>query len=104
MSDFERDMSVALGIEEPRPKYTGPSFMRPVQPSALLAPIVGDKVQLRTDVTRKLWEYIKRHKLQDKKNRRMINANKTLRPLFNNARQVSMFELTRLVNKHLLVV
>jgi chromatin remodeling complex protein RSC6 len=72
--------------------------MAAVQPSASLASVVGDKPMPRTEITRKLWDYIKKNKLQDAVNRRMINADDKLRPIFGKA-QVSMFEMTALVNK-----
>jgi chromatin remodeling complex protein RSC6 len=71
-----------------------------MKPSADLASVVGSSPMPRTEVTKKLWQYIKRKGLQDSKNRRMINADDNLRPIFGRA-QVSMFEMTRLVNKHL---
>jgi len=74
--------------------------MRPMQPSGELANVVGSSPMPRTEVTKKLWGYIKRKGLQDSKNRRMINADENLRPIFGRG-QVSMFEMTRLVNKHL---
>ena len=76
------------------------AFMRPMQPSGDLANVVGSSPMPRTEVTKKLWQYIKRKGLQDSKNRRMINADENLRPIFGRG-QVSMFEMTRLVNKHL---
>ena len=84
-----------------KPRKANAAFMKPVQPSAALAEIVGSKAIPRTEVTKKLWAYIKRKGLQDSKNRRMINADDNLRPVFNGTKQVSMFEMTRLVNKHL---
>ncbi len=77
------------------------AFMKPMQPSSDLAAVVGSGAMPRTEVTKKLWQYIKRKGLQDAKNRRMINADENLRPIFGGSRQVSMFEMTRLVNKHL---
>jgi chromatin remodeling complex protein RSC6 len=76
------------------------AFMKPVQPDAKLAAVVGSKPIPRTQLTKKLWNYIKRNKLQDKKNRRMINADAKLKPVFNGKSKVSMFEMTKLVNKH----
>ena len=76
------------------------AFMKPMQPSSDLAAVVGSGAMPRTEVTKKLWGYIKRKGLQDSKNRRMINADDNLRPIFGRS-QVSMFEMTRLVNKHL---
>ena len=76
------------------------AFMKPMQPSSDLASVVGSSPMPRTEVTKKLWQYIKRKGLQDSKNRRKINADDNLRPIFGRG-QVSMFEMTRLVNKHL---
>ena len=77
------------------------AFMKPLQPSAALAEVVGKKPLARTEVTKKLWAYIKKNKLQDKKNRRLINADETLKPVFGGKKQVNMFEMTKLVGKHL---
>jgi len=76
------------------------AFMKPVAPDAKLAVVVGSKPMPRTELTKKLWAYIKKKGLQDKKNRRMINADAALKPVFNGKAQVSMFEMTKLVNKH----
>jgi len=78
-----------------------PAFMKPMTPTAMLAAVVGPMAQARTEVTKKIWGYIKRNKLQDAINRRMINADEKLREVFGGKRQVSMFEMTKLVNKHL---
>lgn len=75
--------------------------MKPLEPSDALAKVVGAKALPRTQVVKKLWEYIKKHDLQDKKNRRNINADATLKPIFGGKSQVSMFEMTKLVSKHL---
>ncbi len=77
------------------------AFMKPMRPDEKLAAVVGAKAMPRTEVTKKLWAYIKRKGLQDKKNRRMINADANLKPVFNGKSQVSMFEMTKLVNRHL---
>ena len=76
------------------------AFMRAMQPSAQLATVVGNNPMPRTEITKKLWAYIKRKGLQDAKQRRMINADENLRPIFKKD-QVSMFDMTKLVNKHL---
>ena len=76
------------------------AFMKALQPSSALAEIVGSKALPRTQVVKKLWDYIKKNDLQDKKNRRNINADAKLKPIFGKA-QVSMFEMTKLVSKHL---
>ena len=73
-------------------------FMAPVTPSEKLAAIVGSKPIPRTEITKKLWAYIKKNNLQDKKNKRMINADDKLRPIFKKD-QVSMFDMTKLVAK-----
>lgn len=77
------------------------AFMKPMQPSAQLAAVVGNSPMPRTEVTKKLWAYIKRKGLQDAKERRMINADDALKPIFNGKTKVSMFDMTKLVNKHL---
>jgi upstream activation factor subunit UAF30 len=76
------------------------AFMKPVTPSPALAEVIGNKPMPRTEVTKKLWAYIKKNQLQDSKNKRMINADETLRPIFGKS-SVNMFEMTRLVGKHL---
>jgi upstream activation factor subunit UAF30 len=78
-----------------------PAFMKPMQPSAQLGAVVGNNPMPRSEVTKKIWAYIKRQGLQDNKNRRMINADDKLGPVFGSKKQVSMFEMTKLVNKHL---
>jgi chromatin remodeling complex protein RSC6 len=77
------------------------AFMRPVTPSPALAEVVGSKPIPRTEVTKKLWAYIKKNGLQDKKNRRMINADATLKTVFGGKSSVNMFDMTKLVGKHL---
>jgi chromatin remodeling complex protein RSC6 len=77
------------------------AFMAPVSPSATLAPVVGDKPIPRTEVTKRLWAYIKKNGLQDQKNRRQINADATLKSVFGGRSSVNMFEMTKLVGKHL---
>jgi chromatin remodeling complex protein RSC6 len=78
-----------------------PAFMKPMQPSAALALVVGNNPMPRTEITKKLWQYIKKNGAQDQKERRMINADDKLRPVFGGKNKVSMFEMTKLVNKHL---
>ena len=78
-----------------------PAFMKPMTPSATLAPVVGATPMPRTEVTKKLWQYIKKNNLQDAKNRRAINADDKLKPVFGGKAQVSMFDMTKLVSKHL---
>ena len=76
------------------------AFMAALNPSAALAAVVGSKPIPRTQIIKKIWEYIKKNKLQDNKNRRMINADEKLLVLFAGKKQISMFELAKVVNKH----
>ncbi len=78
-----------------------PAFMKPLTPSAELGAVVGTKPLPRTEVVKKLWVYIKKHDLQDAKNRRNINADDKLKKVFGGKKQVNMFEMTKLVSKHL---
>ena len=77
------------------------AFMKPMTPSASLAEVVGSKPIPRTEVTKKLWAYIKKNKLQDPKNLRMIKADAALKAVFGGKSTVNMFEMTKLVSKHL---
>ena len=77
------------------------AFMKPVTPSAALAEVVGTKPIPRTEVTKRLWAYIKKNKLQDPKNKRTIKADAVLKPVFGGKAAVNMFEMTKLVSKHL---
>ena len=76
------------------------AFMAPVTPDSALAAVVGDKPMPRTEITKRLWAYIKKNGLQDQKNRRMINADAALKPVFGGKATVNMFEMTKLVSKH----
>lgn len=77
------------------------AFMKPMQPDAALSAVVGSSPMPRTEVTKKLWQYIKRNGLQDAKERRMINADDKLKVVFGGKGKVSMFEMTKLVSKHM---
>ena len=77
------------------------AFMKAMTPTAILAAVIGEKPAPRTEVTKKIWDYIKKNKLQDAINKRMINADEKLKAVFGGKRQVSMFEMTKLVNAHL---
>lgn len=77
------------------------AFMKPMTPSAALAAVIGSSAMPRTEVTKKIWAYIKRNKLQDTKNKRNINADEKLKDVFGGKKQVSMFEMTKMVSKHL---
>jgi len=86
-----------------KPKSTrkpNPALLKPVQPDAALAAIVGSTPLPRSEMTKKLWDYIKKHKLQDEKNKRNINADEALKVVFGGKSQVSMFEMTKLVSAH----
>lgn len=76
------------------------AFMKPIQPDDKLAAVVGSKPLPRTEITKKLWAYIKKNGLQDKKNRRNINADDVLLAIFGGKKTVNMFEMTKLVAKH----
>ena len=78
-----------------------PAFMKAMTPSPALAEVVGSKPIPRTEVTKRLWAYIKKNKLQDAKNRRMIKSDDALKPVFGGKSSVNMFEMTKLVSKHL---
>jgi upstream activation factor subunit UAF30 len=84
----------------PAKRAPNAAFMKPLTPSAALAAVIGKKPMPRTEVTKKIWEYIKKHKLQDAENRRMINADAKLLAVFAKP-QVSMFEMTKLISGHL---
>jgi len=87
--------------QQKKKRKPNPAFMKPMQPDAQLSAVVGDRPMPRTEVTKKIWDYIKKNNLQDSKNKRMINADEKLKSVFNGKRQVSMFEMTKLVNGHL---
>ena len=76
------------------------AFMKAMTPSAALAAVIGDKAMPRTEVTKKIWEYIKKNDLQDQAKKTMINADDALKVIFNGKGQVSMFEMTKLVSAH----
>jgi chromatin remodeling complex protein RSC6 len=82
-------------------KKANSAFMKPMTPSDALAKVTGPKPLPRSEVAKKLWVYIKKHGLQDAKNRRMINADDVMKVIFKGKKQVSMFEMTALVSKHL---
>lgn len=86
---------------EPAARKPNAAFMKEMTPSAELSPVVGASPLPRTEVTKKVWEYIKKHDLQDAANRRMINADDKLKAVFGGKAQVSMFEMTKLISDHL---
>lgn len=77
-----------------------PGFMKPMTPDAALAAVIGSTPIPRTEIVKELWVYIKKHNLQDAKNKRMINADSKLKELFDGKPQISMFELASLIGKH----
>jgi chromatin remodeling complex protein RSC6 len=77
------------------------AFMKPMTPSATLGAVIGANPLPRTEVTKKVWDYIKKNKLQDEANKRMINADDKLKAVFGGKKQVSMFEMTKLISNHL---
>ena len=82
-------------------RKANPALMKPVTPSAQLAAVVGAKPAPRGQMTKRLWDYIKKNKLQDKVKKTMIHADDKLKVIFNGKKSVSMFEMTKLVSKHL---
>lgn len=76
------------------------AFMKPLTPSAALADVIGSQARPRTEVVKKIWDYIKKNGLQDKKNKRMINADAKLKTVFGGKGQISMFELAKVLSKH----
>ncbi|MFN2419843.1 MAG: SWIB/MDM2 domain-containing protein [Gemmatimonadota bacterium] len=87
--------------EKKKKRQPNPAFMKPMRPDSALGAVVGPEPKPRTEVTKKIWDYIKKNNLQDSQNKRMINADDKLRPVFNGKSKVSMFEMTKLVNNHL---
>ena len=77
------------------------AFMKPMQPDDKLSAIVGNKAMPRSEITKKVWDYIKKNGLQDKKQRTQINADDNMKKVFGGKSQVSMFEMTKLVNQHM---
>ena len=92
---------MAKSVKKKPARKANAAFMKPVAPSAALAEVVGSKQIPRTEVTKKLWAYIKKNGLQDQKNKRMINADSTLKTVFGGKSSVNMFDMTKLVSKHL---
>ena len=92
---------MAKSVKKKPARKANAAFMKPVTPSPALAEVVGSKPIPRTEVTKKLWAYIKKNGLQDQKNKRMINADPTLKTVFGGKASVNMFDMTKLVSKHL---
>jgi chromatin remodeling complex protein RSC6 len=91
---------MAKSSETPKRK-ANPALLKPVQPDATLAVVVGSTPIPRSEVTKKLWDYIKKHKLQDEKKKTNINADDALTAVFGGKKQVTMFEMTKLVSQHI---
>lgn len=87
--------------EEKKKRKPNPAFMKAVQPDAALAAVVGGGAMPRPEIMKKVWEYIKKNGLQDSKNKRAINADEKLEKVFDGKKQVSMFDMTKLIFKHL---
>jgi upstream activation factor subunit UAF30 len=83
------------------PKKANSALMKPVQPDDVLAKVVGEKPLPRGELTKKIWDYIKKHKLQDEKKKTLINADDALKAIFDGKKQVTMFEMTKLVSGHI---
>ena len=88
-------------VKKKAKRKPNPALMKPMMPSATLAAVIGAKAAPRGQITKSLWAYIKKHGLQDKINKRLINADEKLKKLFGGKSVVNMFEMTKLVNKHL---
>jgi chromatin remodeling complex protein RSC6 len=95
-----KSASKKAGAKKSSGRKPNAAFMAPLTPDATLAEVIGNKPLPRTEIVKKIWEYIKKNNLQDKTNRRMINADEKLRPLFGKD-QISMFELAKVVNQHI---
>jgi upstream activation factor subunit UAF30 len=85
----------------PKKRKVNPALMKPVQPDDVLGAVVGNKPAPRGQITKKLWDYIKKNGLQDAKNKRQINADDALKAVFGGKKSVTMFEMTKLVSKHI---
>ncbi len=94
-------MPVKKTAKKPAKRKPNAAFMKPMVPDAALAAVVGKKPIPRTEITKKLWEYIKKNDLQNPKNRREIIADDKLKPLFDGKKMVNMFEMTKLVSGHM---
>ena len=93
--------ATTAGAKKAVKRKANPALMQPLQPDAMLSAIVGSKPAPRGQIVKKLWDYIKKNNLQDTKNKRQINADEKLKPIFNGKKQVSMFEMAKLVSAHI---
>jgi len=101
-----KSVAKKAAVKKPAAKKTATrtpnaAFMKPLTPSGILAAVIGANPLPRTEVTKKIWDYIKKFKLQDELNKRMINADEKLKAVFGGKKQVSMFEMTKLISNHL---
>ena len=101
MAKSKKSSKKSKGKAKKSGRKANPAFMKPMTPSSTLAAVIGGSPMPRTEVTKKLWAYIKKNGLQDKANRRMINGDDKLRAVFGGRSQVSMFDMTKLVSNHL---
>jgi len=101
MAKSKKSSKKSKGKAKKSGRKANPAFMKPMTPSSTLAAVIGGSPMPRTEVTKKLWQYIKKNNLQDAKNRRMINGDDKLRAVFGGRSQVSMFDMTKLVSNHL---
>jgi upstream activation factor subunit UAF30 len=99
-ASITKETTVAKKAKKKSARKPNAAFMKPVTPDAALSAVIGAKAMPRTEVTKKLWAYIKKNGLQDKKNKRNINADATLKAVFGGKSTVNMFEMTKLVSKH----
>ena len=90
-----------MSADSPKKKKPNPALMKPVQPDAVLAVVVGNKPMPRSEITKKLWDYIKKNGLQDAKVKTEINADEALKAVFGGKSKVTMFEMTKLVSAHI---
>jgi len=89
-----------MPTKKPAKRKVNPALMKPVQPDDVLAKVVGSKPVSRGELTKKVWDYIKKNKLQDAKKKTLINADDALKAVFGGKKQVTMFEMTKHVSKH----
>ena len=101
MSPAKKPAKKAVAKKPASKRKPNAAFMKAMTPSAVLAAVVGNSPMPRTEVTKKIWDYIKKNKLQDAINRRLINADDKLKAVFGGKGKVSMFEMTKLVSNHL---
>jgi chromatin remodeling complex protein RSC6 len=94
-------LEAPMATSESPKRKANPALLKPVQPDATLAAVVGSTPIPRSEVTKKLWDYIKKHKLQDEKKKTNINADEALMAVFGGKKQVTMFEMTKLVSQHI---